>query len=270
VRAVKPVTSADNPLFKSLCKLARSARERRKAGLSLIEGVHLLEAYLQHGGTPDHVVISAEGAARSEIINIINNLKNPLIWLSDTLFGRISVLETSAGILAAIKTPHPQVSSKPTGACVLLEDIQDPGNIGSILRSTAAAGVTSVYLSRGCADAWSPRTLRAGMGAHFALQIFEDVDLIDFARRYQGRLIAACQRASQNVFEADLTSNVALIFGNEGAGVSKTLRDAAQLEVSIPMPGKSESLNVAAAAAVCLFERVRQMKVKEARGQTAI
>jgi TrmH family RNA methyltransferase len=140
----------------------------------------------------------------------------------------------------------------------MLEDIQDPGNIGSILRSAAAAAVSEIYLSSGCVHAWSPRVLRAGMGAHFALQIHEGVDLAGLIERYRGTVVAAVGNAARSLYSVDLRREVALLFGNEGAGLSARLREAAHLRVSIPMPGRVESLNVAAAAAVCLFERVRQ------------
>jgi TrmH family RNA methyltransferase len=142
---------------------------------------------------------------------------------------------------------------------VLLEDVQDPGNLGSILRSTAAAGIRQVYLSAQCADLWSPRVLRAGMGAHFHLDCFAGVDLGGFAATFPGRLIATHLAARQSVFEVDLTGQIGLIFGNEGAGLSRALLDKVASVVAIPMPGQTESLNIAAAAAVCLFERVRQL-----------
>jgi TrmH family RNA methyltransferase len=149
-------------------------------------------------------------------------------------------------------------------ACVMLEDIQDPGNLGSMLRTCAAAGIRHVLLSAGSAHAWSPRVLRAGMGAHFALAVYEQADLPAAARAFRGSRVATRQGASQSVFSTDLKGNVAFLFGNEGAGLSRELLDAADVVVSVPMPGPVESLNVAAAAAVCLFERVRQMETRGA------
>jgi TrmH family RNA methyltransferase len=145
----------------------------------------------------------------------------------------------------------------------MLEDIQDPGNLGSILRSAAAAGMRDVYLSRGCVQAWSPRVLRAGMGAHFALNLYEGVDLLGIVRGYTGKVLAAAGDGATPYYSADLKGQVALLFGNEGAGLTSELRDAAHASISIPMPGNAESLNVAAAAAVCLFERVRQMALRQ-------
>jgi TrmH family RNA methyltransferase len=144
-------------------------------------------------------------------------------------------------------------------ACVLLEGIQDPGNVGSILRTAAAAGVRHVLLSESSVHAWSPRVLRAGMGAHFMLEIHEQADLIAVATAFRGRVVAASRGAPRFLYECDLTGKVALLFGNEGGGLSRSLRAVAHDEVSIPMPGGSESLNVAAAVAVVLFERVRQL-----------
>jgi TrmH family RNA methyltransferase len=161
--------------------------------------------------------------------------------------------------MATIRTPILTAPAGDSCACVLLEDIQDPGNLGSIFRSAAAAGIAEVFLSPGCADPWSPRVLRAGSGSHFSLRIREDADLVATAGLYADRAIATVRDGPISVFDADLTGNVAVIFGNEGMGISAELRARASVAVTIPMPGAAESLNVAAAAAVCLFERVRQL-----------
>ncbi len=141
----------------------------------------------------------------------------------------------------------------------MLEDLQDPGNLGSILRTCAASGIRHVLLSRGSVHAWSPRVLRAGMGAHFTLAIYEDVDLLAAARAFPGTKIATAPRAQRTIFDTNITGSLALLLGNEGAGLGPDLLATADSVVSIPMPGKAESINVAAAAAVCLFERVRQL-----------
>jgi TrmH family RNA methyltransferase len=130
-----------------------------------------------------------------------------------------------------------------------------------MLRSAAAAGVTQVYLSRHCAFAWSPKVLRAGQGAQFHLDIHEDVDLPAWAAAYaesRGSVVAAIASGGSSLYAATLRGRVALAIGNEGSGLSPTLRAAATHRVTIPMPGGIESLNAAAAAAVCLFECVRQ------------
>jgi TrmH family RNA methyltransferase len=142
---------------------------------------------------------------------------------------------------------------------LLLEDIQDPGNLGSMLRTAAAAGADTVYLSKGCTDAWSPKALRGGMGAQFQLALHEHADLITAARDFPGKVIATSLAAGDSLYALDLRGPSAFVFGNEGAGLSAELLAAASHRIRIPMPGQMESLNAAAAAAICLFERVRQL-----------
>ncbi len=254
------ITSSENSHFKQLLKLVRSARARREEGVSILDGVHLLGAYLATCGVPRQVVVSHSGLANAEIQGLIAALGSvqPLVF-SDSLFGRLSTVETPTGILAAVSTPRAVGAPDPAAACVALEDIQDPGNLGSILRSAAAAGIRQVLLSRGSVHAWSPRVLRAGMGAHFMLQIYEQCELEPFLRAYHGLVVATAHPAQTSLFEVDLTGSVALVLGNEGAGLSQGLLAAAHQVAAIPMAGKSDSLNVAAAAAVCLFERRRQL-----------
>jgi TrmH family RNA methyltransferase len=256
---LRHITSVDNPAFRSLLKLHQSSRERRKAGLSVLDGVHLLAAYLEHVGAPEQVAVSRSALDNPEIASLLRSalMPEPLV-LSDVLARELSTVSTPTGLIAAVKTPKPAAVSAEPGACVILEDIQDPGNLGSILRSSAAAGVEEIYLSPKCVQAWSPRVLRAGMGAHFALRIHEDVDVMTLIRTYPGEVLAAARDGAAPVYDSDLTGRVALLFGNEGSGLTPAARDAATRAIWIPMPGKGESLNVAAAAAVCLFERVRQ------------
>ena len=254
------IRSADNPRFKALLKLVQSSRERKRAGLSVLDGVHLVAAYREHVGLPEELVVSAAGSAAAEIRAIVGKAA-PLepVVLADSLFAKLSSVATPTGILGVVRTPRPEPVPPRTGPCLMLEELQDPGNLGSILRSAAAAAIPRVLLSKNAVQAWSPRVLRAGMGAHFLLRIHEGVDLIAAARLYEGRVIAASQRAPRALYQEDLRGDAALVFGNEGGGVSEPLLAAAHAMVSIPMPGGTESLNVAAAAAVCLFERVRQL-----------
>ena len=257
-RDVKHITSADNPQFKSLLKLVESSRERRLAGLSLLDGVHLVQAYRQHRGAPEQLIVSQSGADKAEIKTLLQSAA-PALVLSDNLFKQLSSVATPTGIIAAIKTPRLETLPATLETCVMLEDIQDPGNLGSILRSCAAAGVKQIFLSKQSVNAWSPRVLRAAMGAHFGLEIHERIDLIALARAFPGRVLATQLGAKQSVFNSDLTGKVAFVFGNEGTGVSDALLHCAHESIAIPISAATESLNVAAAAAVCLFERVRQI-----------
>jgi RNA methyltransferase, TrmH family len=256
---VKRITSADNPQYRMLLKLAQSSRERRKAGLSLLDGIHLIDAYRQGFGAPVEVAVSETALAHAEIVALLERLRplQPLL-LSDGLFASLSTVSTPTGIVASIRTPRAVALPETLDSCVLLEDIQDPGNLGSILRSAAGAGIHHVCLSKSSVHSWSPRVLRAGMGAHFMLDIHEQCDLVEIARGFPGKVVVTVINAGKMLYDVDLSQTVAMVFGNEGAGVSAELGALAHETVAIPMPGKIESLNVAAAAAICLFERVRQ------------
>ena len=156
-------------------------------------------------------------------------------------------------------------STEPADFCLLLEDVQDPGNVGSMLRSAAAAGVAQVLLSKHCAFAWSPKVLRAGQGAHFHVEIHEDVDLPAWAAAYRaagGAVVAAVAAGGASLYATPLAGRAAIVIGNEGSGLSPALAAQATQRVTIPMPGGMESLNAAAAAAVCLFECARQRSAK--------
>jgi len=256
---LKLIRSRENPRFKALRQLATSTRERRKAGLALLDGMHLISAYRTSGGVPEQLILSESGAANAEAARLAGGVAaQQVLLLADALFNEIAQVATPTGIVALIHTPQASPLPDKIGDCVMLENIQDAGNLGSILRSTAAAGISTVLLSQGCAFIWSPKVLRAGMGAHFGLDLYDDVDLRAAVARLSGRLICASGHAETSLYQADLRGPLAWAFGNEGAGLSAALSAAAAGQVRIPMPGGAESLNVAAAAAICLFEQVRQ------------
>lgn len=260
---VKRVTSRENSLFKELLKLAGSSRQRRKTARTLLEGARLVDAYHAAGGVPEHLVVTEEALKSTQLGKLLKALRQvPITVLADPLFSEISQLETPAGILALIAIPKPVKDPNEAEFMVLLEGIQDPGNLGSILRSAAAAGAKRVCLSKDCAEAWSPKVLRAAMGAHFSLAIAEGIDLVQAAERFSGKVVATAPDAEQSLYRVRLGGPLAFIIGNEGAGISTLLRQAADEVVAIPMAGKTESLNAAAAAAVCFFERVRQLSVR--------
>jgi TrmH family RNA methyltransferase len=255
---MKVINSRDNPLFKELLGLANDRRARRLSQRTLLDGPHLLQAGLDAGVVFQRLVFSQTGVA-GELADWCRRLpQTPACVLPDALFNGLTPVETPTGVLAAIEIPPP--SNAQQNACiVLLENIQDPGNLGAILRVAAAAGADAVHLSQGCAEAWSPKCLRGGQGAHFQLAIHESAELPELAKAFGAPVYAASLGASEALFDLDLRGRVGFAFGNEGAGLSAQLCAAAKPFI-IPMPGKVESLNVATAAAVCLFERVRQRR----------
>ena len=176
---MKHITSRDNPFFKELLKLAGSSRQRRKLGQTLLDGLRLVQSYKACGKQPLHLLVTEAALQDREIITLLKKLPGVAVTqLDDNLYVELSELKTPSHILALIALPDTPGSPKQSNFCLLLEDIQDPGNLGSILRSAAAAGCDGVFLSKGCADVWSPKVLRAAMGGHFALAIHESVDLL--------------------------------------------------------------------------------------------
>lgn len=252
----KHITSRDNSLFKQLKRLSESSRERRKSGQTLLDGAHLLNAYVETFGMPELLII-AEGHSTAEVTHLIQQLADvPTVMFTTLMFAELVPVASPTGILALVKTP--QIAPPATLEFVLLlEDIQDPGNLGSMLRTAAAAGVDAVYLSAGCTEAWSPKALRGGQGAQFTLPVVEHADLQAFAADFGGQLLATSLQG-ESLYAQDLRQPVAFVIGNEGAGLSAAMLDAATCQVTIPIASQVESLNAAAATAVCLFERQRQ------------
>ena len=258
---VKRISSRDNPSFKEWNKLAGSTKQRRKVGETLLDGAHLVQAYLATGKYPLRLLVNEAASCDGEIARLIAQMPQvPLTCLDDSLFSELTELKTPSGLLALIELPQAHVSPSHSQFCILLEDIQDPGNLGSILRTAAAAGCDAAFISNGCADVWSPKVLRAAMGGHFALSIHEHADLFNVAAVFEGSIFATSLQAKVNLYDSKLTGNIAFAFGNEGAGLSPELSNLCRQHIIIPMQSKVESLNVAAAAAVCLFEASRQQR----------
>jgi TrmH family RNA methyltransferase len=258
---MKSISSRDNSLFKELKQLATSSQARRNASRTLLDGVHLCDAYLQRVGAPPMCVISEAGLANPEVAAIIarcETQRTECVVLPDALYNALSQVEHGVGLLFVIDTPQTEVPKVLTQSAVLLDNLQDPGNLGSILRSAAAAGIERVFCSAGTAFSWSPKVLRAGMGAHFVLDIVENVDLAALVRASKVPILATSSHVEKRVYDVDLTQPVAWLFGHEGQGVSDDLLALATHQVTIPHLGEIESLNVAASAAVCFFEQVRQ------------
>jgi tRNA(Leu) C34 or U34 (ribose-2'-O)-methylase TrmL len=181
--------------------------------------------------------------------------------LPDKLFAELSPVATPTGILAeAAWLEPPAVAGMPL--VMVLEDIQDPGNLGSMLRTGAAAGATLAVLSKGCTDAWSPKALRGGQGAQFVLPLLLAVELDAWLALFDGQRIALTLAQNGDFYTLDLTTPLAIIVGNEGAGLSESVRRAASIRTQIPMTGRVESLNASAALAVAVFEAARQRRTR--------
>jgi TrmH family RNA methyltransferase len=248
--------------------LLASSRERRKSGKCVLEGLHVVAAYAEQHGAPETLIVTEAALARPDVRALADLYAQQAVLVPESLFVAVASLPASVGLIAVVPTPQP-ASIGQADFNLLIDDVQDPGNIGSMLRSAAAAGVAQVLLSKHCAFAWSPKVLRAGQGAHFRVAIHEDVDLPAWAADYRaggGEVVATAVVGGTSLFATPLAGRVALAIGNEGGGLSPALVAQATRQVTIPMPGGIESLNVAAAAAVCLFECLRQREAAKAVG----
>jgi TrmH family RNA methyltransferase len=257
------LASRDNPRIKRLAALAHNARARREYGQTLLDGVHLLDCALAAQIALLEICVSESGRQRPEIAALLARLPggSTSVCVPDALFSRLSPVDTPTGILASIALPPPVPPQAGQISLIVLDAIQEPGNLGAILRIAAAVGIETVWLTPGCAQAWTPKALRAGMGAHFRLRISEQVDALANLAGYEGKVMATgLEATARKLFDIDLRGSLAWIFGAEGQGVSPALLARADEIAIIPMAEGIESLNVGAAAAVCLFEQSRQCR----------
>jgi len=254
-RAVVHVTSKDNPLLVQLRKLAHDGAAYRRGGAVWLEGEHLCAALRARGGAALQAVVNEDAWVRPDLRDLA--AWAPRITLVPAaLFKGLSGLESPAPIGFLIDAPADAVPR--TGvATVVLDRVQDPGNVGSILRSAAAFGVAQVLALKGTVALWSPKVLRAGMGAHFGLHLVEGVEPGALAG-LGVPLVATSSHAGHLLPQAPLPQPCAWVLGHEGQGVHAELLARCALQVRIPQPGGEESLNVAAAAAVCLYESARR------------
>ncbi len=251
------ISSRDNPIFKRLRKLAESARARRTARMTLLDGEHLLAAYLDAGGQP-HTLARAASFGAERLAPLARRAPQAkVVVLPDALIAELAPVATPTGVLAEAAWLEP-APLPATPLVIVLEDIQDPGNLGSMLRTGAAAGATLALLSPGCHDPWSPKALRGGQGAQFVLPLQADADLATWLQAFAGRSVALAPGGSETLYAQDCVGAIALVVGNEGAGLRVATAAAATVRVRIPMPGRVESLNASAALAAAAFEVVRQ------------
>ena len=248
------ISSRGNQHFKHLKKLNESPRYRHEVQQTILDGMHLIESYAERFGSPDSIAL-IEGGHIDQIASYLNE-NTQVLEFPAGLFSEIAPVISPTGILASINIPHLEPPKK-QNCILLLEDIQDPGNLGSILRSASASGVDLVFLSDHCADLWSPKVLRGGQGAHFHLPCIEKANFSDITKIFTGKIFATTL-SGKSIFQENLKGPVAFIFGNEGNGIhSETMRLTSH-SIHIPMEKGIESLNVSAAVSVCLYEKYRQ------------
>jgi len=259
------ITSSQNPKIEQVRTLLKRRRERYKQGVFVLEGVRLIEDALQSGSLPGLLLFSENISERGKhILQVCQEQGIEIDEISLKLMESISDTQTSQGLLAVfpmVSQPLPEALH----LALILDNIRDPGNLGTILRSAAAAGVQLVLLTPGTADVYSPKVLRAGMGAHFQLtlqyQNWPQINSLLKRKHDPVSILLATSRGGKAVWDADLKIPLALIVGSEASGASEVGAKMADNLVTIPMPGERESLNAAMAASIILFEIVRQRRL---------
>jgi len=279
LRSTQLVTSRDNPLVQRLRRLSQDPVAYRKQGEVWLEGDHLCEACLQRGIEVGLAVVAenawlgehgvaAGGDAQAVRLSALARQAEKVVVVPEALWKTFTGLESPARIGFVLTRPTADAAESALRAgvpTVVLDRVQDAGNVGSILRSASAMGVAQVVALKGTAGLWSPKVLRAGMGAHFGLQLYEG--LAETALKTLAvPLLATSSHAGHLLPQAPLSWPCAWVMGHEGQGVSPALLARCALQVRIPQPGGEESLNVAAAAAVCLYESQRRL-LKETPGR---
>lgn len=250
------IQSKDNPKLKYLRGLIEQSSFRKKQQQTVLEGAHLLESYLINA-QPYSVFTTEIGFEHPENQTALTQLNCPIYIIAESLYKSLSLLNQTTPLLSIINIPQQDENWHPQQDTLILDCIQDPGNVGTLLRSAAATGITQIITTTGTASLWSPRVLRAAMGAHFSLHLFESIDYQTIISNFDIPIYATSSHQPTSIYDLDLSSNCVWILGNEGQGVNEILLQQAQA-VTIPQPGGQESLNVAIAGSICLFETIRQ------------
>ncbi|MBV8619025.1 MAG: RNA methyltransferase [Curvibacter sp.] len=246
--SIQQITSRENPLVKDLRRLSQDSTAYRKQGRVWLEGDHLCRAALQRGLRP-RLAVYAESFWQAHQVAWLDHAERHVV-MPDALFRDLSGLESPAPLAFVLDLPQRQ-EVQPGRAAVVLDRVQDAGNVGSILRSAAAFGFEQVLALKGSAALWSPKVLRAGMGAHFGLSLLEGVLPQQVAELGLPLIVTSSHQGALIQHQA-LPWPCAWAMGHEGQGVGEALQAQASLSVRIGQPGGEESLNVAAAAAICL------------------
>ena len=261
----KSISSVNNPLIKETNEL-KLKKYRAEYNAFIIEGARSTEEAVNSEWEilRSFVDISADSKLVQAVASRLESMGVPLYEVSSDVMQKLSDTGTPQGILAVVKRKKFELNDfnqTERGLLLVLDEVRDPGNLGTIVRTADAAGVTGVVLLNGCVDLFAPKTVRATMGSLFHLPIKAEQDKKEFIEWCTGKnwsLWSSALEGAKSIYEVELPERVAVVMGNEAEGVSEEILSASDKRVYIPMPGKAESLNVATAAGVILFECLRQ------------
>lgn len=259
------ITSKDNPAVRRAARLMESAKERRKSGLLICEGARLCGDAAASGVAVKELFCTEAALEKySDYLTDLLKMAGAVYVITDEIARKIGDTENTQGIFVVAQAPEVESdlqNLRTTGQYVLLEDLQDPSNVGAVFRTAEALGIDGVILTEGCASCFSPKALRAGMGAMFRIPIFRTGDapaaMTAAAARNMRPMAAVPREGAMNVTGIHFFKGAIMCIGNEGNGLSEALIAACPEKVTIPMNGRAESLNAATAAAILMWEMVR-------------
>ena len=254
------IQSKDNLLIKEIKKL-KEKKYRLISNMFLVEGFRFTEEALESDFEVVHIFISAKGESKFESSSVKNKLQeNTKVYsLSDSLFKGICDTDNPQGIIAVVRNKPVEIKYD-HGFYMLADKIQDPGNMGTIIRTAHAAGALGVIITKGTVDIYNEKTLRSTMGSIFKIPVIEDKDLtlVQKLKNSGFKLVTSSLDTDKNFYDIDLKEKVIISVGNEGNGISAEVYEISDFKIKIPMPGGAESLNAAVAASIMMYEVVRQ------------
>lgn len=255
------ITSLQNSYIKTVASLG-TAKGRKKTGLFIVEGYKSIKE-IDSNWDIECIIYTSGAESNEESKKLIDGYKS--LWVDEKVFGHLSDTMTPQGIMAVVKQQTYEIKDLMSEKCnpfvVMMDKVQDPGNIGTIIRTADAAGATGIVMSKGCADLFSPKVVRATMGSLFHIPIMIKQDMEDMIPRLKGeglKIYAAHLEGATYPYELPLADSVAILIGNEGSGLDKEVADKADAYVKLPMVGRSESLNASVAASILAYEVLRQ------------
>ncbi len=255
----KKITSTSNDIIKRASKISSSNSFAKKENSLFLDGYHLVGEYLKKFSQDSvETIFVDEFNGDDETLKLLEKIDHEkIILVTPEVMKKISGSNTPQGI-ALISSRLENSSLSNYKSILVLENVSDPGNVGTILRTAAATGFEAVYLSKGCADIWSQKVLRSGQGAHFYIDTFQNFDLSKVKNNFNGKLFGTIlDEKAKNLYETNLEGDIGFVMGNEGAGLSEEGKEICDEFIYIPMQSGFESLNVAVCAAMCMGEKLR-------------
>ncbi|KAF0145856.1 MAG: RNA methyltransferase TrmH family [Nitrospirae bacterium] len=263
------ITSVSNPKIKQAFDI-KNKRSKYKSAAFIIEGPHLIEMAISSGHQIKEAFFTSTFSAKKDVQKLMGQLPKhtgEIFEVTDHILHKLTGTETPQGIIAIASynpTTPDDIAFKSIPLIVIIDNVQEPGNLGAIIRTSDAAGADAVIILKGTCDVFSQKTIRATAGSIFNIPVvYAETDkLLEWLKAKKISLAATSLDANKSIFNTDLKKPIAFVFGNEAHGITTHMQKNSDLILKIPIFGKAESLNVSASAAVCLYEAVRQRRIK--------